>query len=65
MPINLAVAKLSSIGTQLVQDKAGVRYWAASPESGAEGVGFKLGLVLLFPIAREAGGESGSDRFAT
>lgn len=49
MPINLAVAKLSSIGTQLVQYKAGVRYWAASPESGAEGVGFKLGLVLLFP----------------
>jgi hypothetical protein len=49
VPINASVAKLSSIGTQLVQYKAGIRYWAASPDSGAEGFGVKLGLVLLFP----------------
>ena len=43
------VAKLARIGSQLVQYKAGIRYWAESPASGPEGFGFKLGIVLLFP----------------
>ena len=49
VPINAAVAKLSRIGSQLVQYKAGTRYWAESPDSRPEGLGFKLGIVLLFP----------------
>ena len=50
VPINVAVAKLSRIGSQLVQYKAGIRYWATSSPSGAEGWGVKVGIVFLFPI---------------
>ena len=49
VPLNVSVAKLSRIGSQLVQYKTGVRYWAEAPTSGPGGLGFKLGIVLLFP----------------
>ena len=49
VPINFAVSKLTRLGKLPVQYKAGVRYWADSPDSGPEGFGFKLGIVFLLP----------------
>jgi len=49
VPVNAMVSKVVSIGSQLVSLGAGVRYWADSPDSGAEGLGFRLIVTLLFP----------------
>ncbi len=49
VPVNLGVAKLTRFGKLPVQLKAGLRYWAESPDSGPEGLGFKIGIVLLLP----------------
>ena len=43
------VSKLVKFGEQPVSLQAGVRYWAESPEGGAEGFGGRLGITLLFP----------------
>ncbi|SPB14171.1 hypothetical protein NOV72_01420 [Caballeronia novacaledonica] len=48
-PINAFVTKLLKFGTQPVSIGAGVRYWAASPDSGPHGWGARLVLTLLFP----------------
>jgi hypothetical protein len=49
VPVNAIAAQVFRIGPQLIQLKAGVRYWADSPDSGPEGWGFKGAFVLLFP----------------
>ena len=49
VPINFIVSKLTKLGKLPVQYKAGLRYWADSPDSGPEGLGFKLGIVFLLP----------------
>jgi hypothetical protein len=49
VPINFAISKLTKLGKLPVQYKAGVRYWADSPNSGPEGWGFKVGIVFLLP----------------
>ena len=49
VPINFAMSKLTRLGKLPVQYKAGVRYWADSPDSGPEGWGFKIGIVFLLP----------------
>lgn len=49
VPINAAVTQILKIGSQLIQLKAGVRYWADSAPMDPEGWGFKVGLVFLFP----------------
>jgi len=49
VPINAVVGKVVTIGSQLVQFQAGVRYRVEAPESGAHGWGVRLGVVLLFP----------------
>jgi hypothetical protein len=50
VPVNLIVGQVVKAGPQLMQLKAGVRYWADSPAgAGPEGWGVKLGVVLLFP----------------
>jgi len=36
-------------GTQLVSVGGGLRYWADSPDSGAEGLGLRFTVTLLFP----------------
>lgn len=36
-------------GNQLVSFGAGVRYWADSPDRGAEGFGPRMTATLLFP----------------
>jgi hypothetical protein len=49
VPINFTASKLTKLGKLPVQYKAGLRYWADSPDSGPEGLGFKLGIVFLLP----------------
>ena len=49
VPINFIVSKLKKLGKLPVQYKAGLRYWADSPDSGPDGWGFKLGIVFLLP----------------
>lgn len=49
VPVNVTVAKLTKIGEQPVSFTAGVRYWAESPESGPDGLGFRGVITLLFP----------------
>ena len=50
VPVNLSVGQVVKLGSQLLQLKAGVRYWADSPAgAGPEGWGFKVGVSLLFP----------------
>ena len=49
VPINVAISQVLKIGLQLIQLKAGLRYWADSAPGDSEGWGFKVGLVFLFP----------------
>ena len=49
VPINLTVAQLFKIGSQIFQIGGGVRYWAQSPKAGPDDWGFRLQLTLLFP----------------
>ena len=49
IPLGVFVAKVSKIGSQLVQFQGGVRYYLESTDSGPEGLGFRLSFVLLYP----------------
>ncbi len=49
VPINAVVSKVTKIGNQLVSVGGGVRYWADSPDSGANGLGLRVVVTLLFP----------------
>ncbi len=49
VPVNFSVAKLVKLGEQPVSFQVGARYWASSPDNGAEGWAFRAGLTLLFP----------------
>jgi hypothetical protein len=49
VPINLGVNQLLSLGGQRVQIGGGLRYWAAAPDGGPEGLGARVNLVFLFP----------------
>ena len=49
VPVNATVSQLLKLGPQILQLTAGVRYWVESPESGPEGLGFRIGLTFLFP----------------
>ncbi len=50
IPVNGIVSQVLKLGPQLIQLKAGVRYWADTPKNaGPEGWGVKAGVVLLFP----------------
>jgi hypothetical protein len=49
VPINFTVSKLVKIDEQPISLTAGLRYWAAAPDNGPEGLGFRLGLTFLFP----------------
>lgn len=48
-PINATVSKLLKLGQQPISIGGGVRYWAASPDSGPHGWGARLVVTLLFP----------------
>jgi len=50
VPVNLLVAQVLRIGPQLLQLRAGVRYWAETPtNTGPEGFGARVGVTLLYP----------------
>jgi hypothetical protein len=49
VPINFQVSKLIVIDKQPISLGAGVRYWAASPDSGPDGWGFRTVVTFLFP----------------
>ena len=49
VPINVNASKLMRFGNQLVSLGGGLRYWADSPDSGAEGLGLRMTVTLLFP----------------
>jgi hypothetical protein len=47
VPINAQVQKLTKLGDQPVQLQAGLRYWAEAPDTGAEGLGGRLGITFI------------------
>jgi hypothetical protein len=49
VPVNLLVAKVTKVGTQLISVGGGLRYWAESSASGPEGLGVRASVTLLFP----------------
>lgn len=49
VPVNVNASKLMRLGNQLVSLGGGLRYWADSPDSGAEGLGLRMTVTLLFP----------------
>jgi len=49
VPIHGMISKVTKIGGQLISVGGGVRYWAKSPKSGPEGLGFRVIVTLLFP----------------
>ena len=49
VPVNFTVNQLLKFGSQIIQVGGGVRYWADSPDNGAEGWGARLQLTFLFP----------------
>jgi hypothetical protein len=49
VPVNVSASNLLRFGNQLVSIGGGLRYWLDSPDSGAEGVGFRITVTLLFP----------------
>lgn len=49
VPINLTVTQLLKINGQPITIQAGPRFWAQSPENGAQDWGFRVAVTLLFP----------------
>lgn len=49
VPINAFVSKVVPIGKQPVQFQAGIRYWAESPDNGADDFGLRFAVTFLFP----------------
>jgi hypothetical protein len=48
VPVNLQMAGITKMGTQLIQLFSGLRYYAEAPENGPEW-GIRLGVTLLYP----------------
>jgi hypothetical protein len=49
VPINYQVSKLVKFGAQPINLTAGLKYWAASPDSGAHGLSARFVVTALFP----------------
>lgn len=49
VPINATVSKVIRVGGQTLSISGGVRYWAASAETGPEGFGLRAQVTFLFP----------------
>lgn len=49
VPLNFMVGKLVKFDKQPVSFTAGLRYWAAAPDSGPEGLGVRFAVTFLFP----------------
>jgi len=52
VPVHFQITKLLKLGTQPVSIGGGVRYWAASPDTGAHDFGARLIVTFLFPTAQ-------------
>jgi hypothetical protein len=48
VPVNLAVTQLFKVGNQPMSLQLGARYWADSPDSGAEDWGIRIAYTLVF-----------------
>ncbi len=49
VPVNVSASKLTRFGSQLISVGGGLRYWLDSPDGGAEGLGLRFTVTLLFP----------------
>jgi hypothetical protein len=49
VPLNVGVAQMFKIGSQIMQAQVAARYWADAPADGPEGWGLRLQLTFLFP----------------
>lgn len=49
VPVIVQVAQLFRIGPQILQLAVGAKYWAAAPDNGPEGWGYRVQLTFLFP----------------
>jgi hypothetical protein len=49
VPVNMMVSQLFKVGNQPMSLQLGARYWADSPETGAEDWGIRLAYTLVFP----------------
>lgn len=49
VPVAVSASKVFSFGRQLFNAGASLRYWAEAPETGAEGLGVRVTMTLLFP----------------
>ncbi|QKK33765.1 transporter (plasmid) [Rhizobium indicum] len=49
VPINFTVGKLITVDKQPISLTAGLRYFAAAPDNGPEGLGFRVAVTFLFP----------------
>jgi hypothetical protein len=49
VPVNFLVGQMLKIGPQIMQLAVGARYWAAAPDNGPEGWGYRAQLTFLFP----------------
>lgn len=52
VPINFTVGKLVKFDKLPVSFTGGVRYWAESPDSGPDGLGFRGVVTFLFPTGK-------------
>jgi hypothetical protein len=49
VPINFTVSKLVTVDKHPISLTAGIRYWAAAPDNGPDGLGFRVAMTFLFP----------------
>jgi hypothetical protein len=49
VPLNVGVAQMFKIGSQIMQAQVAARYWADAPGDGPEGWGLRRQLTFLFP----------------
>ena len=49
VPVNVTVSKVTHIYSQPISLGAGARYWAETPDGGADGFGVRLVVTFLFP----------------
>ncbi|WP_160154064.1 transporter [Microbulbifer sp. ALW1] len=52
VPVHFLVGKVFTVGKQTYQVTAGPRYYAESPDGGAQDWGFRLAWVMLFPKSK-------------
>lgn len=49
IPIHFQISQIVKLGNQPISIGGGLRYWADSPDSGPEGLGFRVLVTFLFP----------------